>query len=131
MIQYNLFETTSSVDLWQLRNLFMDEIKKSKNKKTSFDFLPSKNKNLRTNIEALLSIEMRGWDMHCPPSIEERRKFISQLFNYGFPINIIYGGAHSLLKQAVDNDDLEMFECLIQCCEIDIELNRESEFLLE
>jgi len=130
---YNLFETTSSVDLWQLRNLFMDEIDKSKNKKTSLNFLSKKNKNLRTNIEALLSIEVNGWDMHRPPSIKERKKFIAQLFNYGFPLNIIYGGAHSLLKQAVDNDDLGMFKCLIQCCEIDIESNRdrESEFLLE
>jgi ankyrin repeat protein len=130
---YNLFETTSSVDLWQLRNLFIDEINKSKHKKTSFNFSSKKNKNLRTNIEALLSIEVNGWDMHRPPSIKARKKFIGQLFNYGFPLNIVYGGAHSLLKQAVDSDDLKMFEYLIQCCEIDVDIesNRESEFLLE
>lgn len=130
---YNLFKTTSSIDLWQLRNQLKDEIEESKCKKTSFDFLSHENNNLRTNIEALLSMEVNGWDMHYPPSIEQRRKFISQLFNYGFPLNIVYGGAHSLLKQAVDNNDLEMFEYLIQCCaiNIDIESNRGSEFLLE
>jgi len=124
---YNLYQTMYSVDLWQLRNVLKDEL----NKKTSFDFLSEENENLRANIEALLSMEIAGWAMYAPPSIDERKAFISQLFHDGFPIHIIYGGEHSLLKQAVDKDNLDMFECLIQCCEKSIEPNRDCEFLLE
>ena len=89
------------------------------------------NRYLQANIETLLSIELKGWDIHIPPSSDERKKFIMDLFGYGFPIHIIYGVQQSLLKQAVDQNDLDMFEFLLSCCETSSASNMDCEFLLE
>jgi ankyrin repeat protein len=128
---YNSFETTSPIDLWQLRTYLSAEIIQCPKKAISFDFLSEDNRYLKANIETLLSIELKGWDMHVPPSSDERKKFIMDLFGYGFPVHIIYGVQQSLLKQAVDQDDRDMFEFLLSCCEINSASNIDCEFLLE
>lgn len=131
IMDYNLFKATSPVDLWQLRTYLSVEISSSAVKAVSFDFLSEDNRYLKANIETLLSIELKGWDMHVPPSLDERKKFIMDLFGYGFPVEIIYGLKNSLLKQALDQHDLAMFEFLLSCCEIKPEPKLNCENLLD
>ncbi|MDF1684889.1 MAG: hypothetical protein P1U36_09595 [Legionellaceae bacterium] len=128
---YNSFETTSPIDLWQLRVYLSAELSQCTSNAVSFDFLSEDNRKLKANIEALLSIELKGWDMHNPPSLDERKKFILDVFGYGFPVHIIYSVQHSLLKQALEQNNLEMFEFLLSCGEISAESKIDCEFLLE
>ncbi|MDF1826904.1 MAG: ankyrin repeat domain-containing protein [Legionellaceae bacterium] len=128
---YNSFETTSLVDLWQLRTYLSAEISSSAVKAVSFDFLSEDSGYLKANIQALLSIELQGWDRHRAPTLDERKQFIMALFGHGFPVDIIYGVKNSLLKQAMDQHDLAMFEFLLSCCEIKSESKVNYEYLLE
>jgi hypothetical protein len=128
---YNFFETTSPVDLWQLRTYLSAEISSCTTKAVAFDFLSEDNRYLKANIETLLAIELKGWDMHVPPSSDDRKQFIMDMFGYGFPVDLICGVKNSLLKQAMDQHDLDMFKFLLSCCEIKSESKINCEYLIE
>ena len=124
---YNSVEIRCDLDLWQ----FKEVLNRLNAEIQNHDFLSDENKNLRRNIENLLLEEVKGWGMRFPPSIEEQKRFMSQLFHHGFPRNIIYEGEDTLLEQVIINDDFEMFTFLIQCCDTVTAWNDKGKLLLQ
>ena len=131
ILTYNAFQTHSAIDLWQLRNLLSVELNKSEVTQSALGFLlDNKHYNLKVNIEAVVFIEMTGWEMHSRPSNEESQQFIKALFDGGFPSYIIYGVERSLLKMTLDQNNLVMFKLLLDCLQRGGVTEQTCEFLL-